>query len=286
MSKIYILGSLNMDLVIESERTPKEGETITGKNFRTCPGGKGLNQAIAAAKLGGKVYMAGAVGKDAFGIEMKEALKRNGVNIDNIVDIEGTSSGIAVIQLIGGNNRITLDLGANLKINESIVDGLLKDATKEDIFLTQLENNIDMVGYALKKAMEIGMTTILNPAPSNQKIAKYLQFVDIFTPNETEFADFSNDNKLDVQHIVVTRGKDGYEYISKSESFKEKALKVKVVDTTGAGDTFNGALAYQLAKNHEINKTTLDFASKAASISVTRLGSSVSSPTLEEVLKY
>ena len=286
MSRIFVLGSLNMDLVIESSRAPLEGETITGKNFRTCPGGKGLNQAIAASKLGADVYFLGAVGKDSFGKEMKEALKKNGVNISNIKDIEGVSSGIAVIQLINGDNRITLDLGANLKITKSDVDNFLSIATKNDIFLTQLECNFDAIGYALEKAKKIGMTTILNPAPANLEIFKYLRFVDIFTPNETEYALFSEGGMLDINYLVITLGGDGYKFVSKSESFKGSAMKVKVVDTTGAGDTFNGAFAYELSLNHEITKKALDFASKAASISVTRLGSSVSSPTLEEVLKY
>ena len=132
MKMIFILGSLNMDLVIESDRAPVEGETITGKNFRTCPGGKGLNQAIAAAKLGADVRMLGAVGKDPLGIAMKEALRKNGVNVDNIIDIDGASSGIAIIQLIHGDNRITLDLGANLKLSKTDVDSFLKHlATKQ-----------------------------------------------------------------------------------------------------------------------------------------------------------
>lgn len=286
MSRIFVLGSLNMDLVIESDRAPLEGETITGRNFRTCPGGKGLNQAIAASKLGAEVHFLGAVGKDSFGKEMKEALKKNGVNISNIKDIEGVSSGIAVIQLINGDNRITLDLGANLKITKSDVDDFLSIATKNDIFLTQLECNFDAIGYALEKAKKIGMTTILNPAPANLEISKYLRFVDIFTPNETEYALFSEGGKLDINNLVITLGGDDYKFVSKNGSFKGSAIKVKVVDTTGAGDTFNGALAYELSLNHEITKKALDFASKAASISVTRLGSSVSSPTLEEVLKY
>ena len=286
MKRIYVLGSLNMDLVIESDRAPVEGETITGHNFRTCPGGKGLNQAIAAAKLGADVRFLGAVGKDSFGREMKDALKKNGVNIDNILDIEGVSSGIAVIQLIKGDNRITLDLGANLKISKADVDKFLSDASSGDIFLTQLECNFDAIGYALEKAKKVGMTTILNPAPANIEIAKYLRFVDIFTPNETEFALFSKDKSLNIDNLIITLGGDGYRFVSKNESFEGSAIKVKVVDTTGAGDTFNGALAYQLAKNGKITKAALDFACKAASISVTRLGSSVSSPTLDEVMSY
>ena len=285
MSKIYVLGSLNMDVVIESDRAPQNGETITGRNFRTCPGGKGLNQAIAAAKLGADVRMLGAVGDDVFGQAMKNALKDNNVNIKDIKTLKGEVSGIAIIQLIKGDNRITLDLGTNLKIQNNDVDAFLADATKGDVFLTQLENNIDTVGYALKVAKSKGMITILNPAPANEKIVKYLEFVDIFTPNETEYDAFESDNFY-VKNVVITRGGDGYEYITKDNIIKGSAPQVDVIDTTGAGDTFNGALAYKLSLGEELNKKTLDFATRAASISVTRLGSSVSSPTLEEVLKF
>ena len=286
MSKIFVLGSLNMDLAIESDRNPEKGETITGKNFHTCPGGKGANQALAAAKLGADVTMLGAIGNDSFGKEMKDQLAKYGVDVSFIKTLEGVSSGIAIIQLVNGDNRIILDLGANLKLTKEDVDSFLVNAKKGDIFLTQLENDIDIVGYALKMAKSREMLTILNPAPANTKIAKYLQFVDIFTPNETEFALFNKEGKVDVKNLIVTLGEDGYCYESKEQSFKGEAIKVKAVDTTGAGDTFNGALAYQLSLNPIINKKPLDFASKAASISVTRLGSSLSSPTLEEVENF
>ena len=285
MSKMYVLGSLNMDVVIESDRAPSNGETIEGRNFRTCPGGKGLNQAIAAAKLGADVRMLGAVGDDVFGKAMLKALEDNKVNIKDIKVIEDAVSGIAIIQLIRGDNRITLDLGANLKLENYNVNAFLAGAEKGDVFLTQLENDVEIVGYALKVAKSKGMITILNPAPANEKIVKYLEFVDIFTPNETEYDAFSGDDFF-VKNVVITRGADGYEYITKEGVIKGEAPEVDVIDTTGAGDTFNGALAYKLSLGEELNKKTLDFATRAASISVTRLGSSVSSPTLEEVLKF
>ena len=286
MSDVYILGSLNMDLAIESDRAPFEGETIAGKNFRTCPGGKGLNQAIAASKLGAHVKMLGAIGNDSFGKEMKEALIINKVDVTHIKTIDNVSSGIAIIQLINKDNRIILDLGANLNLAKKDVDSFLKTAKQDDIFLTQLENDVDIVGYALKTAKSKGMTTILNPAPANKKIVKYLQFVDIITPNETECDSLGEDKVLSANHVIKTLGKHGYKYISKDTEFSQEPIKVDVVDTTGAGDAFSGALAYILSIDKALNKKALDFASKAASISVTRKGTSVASPTLDEVINF
>ena len=155
MKNIYILGSLNTDLVISSA-IPAKGETIRGKDFFMNCGGKGANQAAAAAKLGGKVYMAGCVGNDAFGKNMKETLCGFGADVSFVREIEGVSSGIAMIVLTDGDNSIILDGGANMRLEKSDVDALLAGAKEGDIFLTQLENNIEITGYALQKAKEKG----------------------------------------------------------------------------------------------------------------------------------
>ena len=293
MRTIYVLGSLNMDLAIETDKIPVKGETVTGSNFSTCPGGKGLNQAIAAAKLGAKVKMLGAIGYDSFGERMFNSLKENGVDMSHIKPIKGVSSGIAMIVLYKKDNRIILDLGANLKLTKGDVDDFLRSAQKSDIFLSQLENDLDLIGYALEVAKRKKMRTVINPAPCKLGIKKYAKFIDILTPNSGELAALlkygkyqQKPDKLGISTIIETKGKDGYCCYKNKEVISEKAPKVKVVDTTGAGDTFTGALCYQLSLGKEVNKTSLNFASLAASISTTRKGSSVSSPTLEEINKF
>ncbi len=290
MKTVYVLGSLNMDLRIESDALPVKGETITGKNFATCPGGKGLNQAIACAKLGAKVKMLGAIGRDSFGEQMFNALKQNGVDVSYIKTIKDVSSGIAMILLHKKDNRIILDLGANLRLTKSDVDNFLKESSEGDIFLSQLENDLDLIGYALEVAKKHKMLTVINPAPCNLGIKKYAKFIDVLTPNSGELHGLlkygkyqQKPDKLGIPTIIETKGKDGFTCYKNKEVISEKAMKVKVVDTTGAGDTFTGALCYQLALGNPINKLSLHFASVAASISTIKIGSSVSSPTLEEV---
>lgn len=282
MRNIYVLGSLNTDLVIETEKFPVEGETSRGKNFMTGCGGKGLNQAIAAAKLGGSVKFLGAVGCDEYGTTMINELEKYGVDTKNIRRIDGISSGIAVILLHNSNNRIVLDLGANLKIDKDDIDNFLNKAKEGDIFVAQLENNIDAICYALKLANTKKLITVLNPAPAAKEIKDVLKYVNYLVPNETEYKVLK---KLipEETNLIITKGKDGYLFKSKTTSFSEKAPKVTVVDTTGAGDCFVGAFCYMLANEKPVNKETLDLVTKIASISTTRFGSSISSPTLKEV---
>ncbi|MCQ2801940.1 MAG: ribokinase [Bacilli bacterium] len=285
MRTIYVLGSLNADLAITTDKFPVEGETVNGSGFKVGCGGKGLNQAIAAAKLGGKVKFCGKIGKDSFGKEMKNWLKINKVNTWHVKTVNDTASGVAEIILNNNNNRIVLDLGANLKISIKDIDAFLLRARKGDIFVTQLENNISAIAYALKVAKEKGMITVLNPAPANVEIKQALNFVDYLIPNETEYEILKDYISKDT-NLIVTKGENGYEYISKRACFSEIAPKVKVVDTTGAGDCFVGAFAYMLASGKPVDKGTLDLVTKIASISTTRFGSSISSPTMEEVDKF
>ena len=285
MRNIYVLGSLNSDLAISTDKFPVEGETVNGQGFKVGCGGKGLNQAIAAAKLGGKVKFCGKIGNDQFGKDMKKWLRVNKVNVCHVNKVSDASSGVAIIVLNNNNNRIVLDLGANLKISVKDVDAFLAKARKGDIFVTQLENNIPAICYALKIAKEKGMITVLNPAPANIEIKQALNYVDYLIPNETEYEILKEYISKDT-NLIITKGADGYEYRSKGVSFSELAPKVKVVDTTGAGDCFVGAFAYMLASEKPVNKETLDQVTKIASISTTRFGSSISSPTMEEVNKF
>lgn len=285
---IYISGSLNMDLCIETPYVPRAGETITGKGFITNGGGKGANQATAAAKLGGKIAMCGAVGNDAFGETLLTNLSSAGADISHIRKIDGISTGIAVIIISDSNNRIILDKGANAFLTENDIDEFLKNAGKGDIFLTQLENPIKVAGYGLKRAKELGLYTILNPAPANKEIEEYLSFVDLVTPNETELELFGGKDKLfnaGVKKIVTTLGSKGYEIADKNGAKVYPCIKVKAIDTTAAGDTLCGGLAAGLAEGMSLEEACA-FGSKAASIACTRKGAQQSIPTKAEVMNF
>ncbi len=285
---IYISGSLNMDLCIETPYVPQAGETITGKGFITNGGGKGANQATAAAKLGGKIAMCGAVGNDAFGETLLTNLSSAGADISHVRKIDGISTGIAVIIISDSNNRIILDKGANAFLTENDIDEFLKNAGKGDIFLTQLENPIKVAGYGLKRAKELGLYTILNPAPANKEIEEYLSFVDLVTPNETELELFGGKDKLfnaGVKKIVTTLGSKGYEIADKNGAKVYPCIKVKAIDTTAAGDTLCGGLAAGLAEGMSLEEACA-FGSKAASIACTRKGAQQSIPTKSEVMNF
>lgn len=285
---IYISGSLNMDLCIETPYVPQAGETITGKGFITNGGGKGANQATAAAKLGGKIAMCGAVGNDAFGETLLTNLSSAGADISHIRKIDGISTGIAVIIISDSNNRIILDKGANAFLTENDIDEFLKNAGKGDIFLTQLENPIKVAGYGLRRAKELGLYTILNPAPANKEIEEYLSFVDLVTPNETELELFGGKDKLfnaGVKKIVTTLGSKGYEIADKNGAKVYPCIKVKAIDTTAAGDTLCGGLAVGLAEGMSLEEACA-FGSKAASIACTRKGAQQSIPTKAEVMNF
>ena len=281
---IYIAGSLNMDLVVESPYMPEEGETLTGSGFFTNCGGKGANQAVAAAKLGGCVKMCGAVGKDDFGRRQLAGLKNAGVDVSHVRETEGVSSGIAMIIVTGGNNRIILDKGANACLSTDMLDAFLRDAQSGDVYLTQLENPIEVIGYGLRQAKEKGMKTILNPAPADTGIAKYFPFVDFITPNETELALLGGKEALfsqGIQKIVTTLGGDGYEIASLEKAVHYPCEKVRVVDTTSAGDTLCGGLAVGISEGMTLEDACA-FGCRAATIACTRRGAQQSIPTRKE----
>ncbi len=294
MKKIFILGSLNMDLVITCPREIYQGETLHGSDFMTNRGGKGANQATACGKLGAEVYMGGCVGSDSFGAELIGGLKACGVNTEYIRAVDNVSSGVAVIIIIDHDNRIILDSGANSMVTEEDIDSLFVTAEEGDIFLTQLENPIDIVGYALRSAKEKGLVTVLNPAPCDVSVSKYLQSVDFFIPNENELAAFTGEGSVEtgarklfaigVRNVIVTLGNKGYCFVNGKEFINEACIEMDVVDTTAAGDTFCGAFVTRLAVGDTVAQA-LRFANKAAAITVTRRGAAQSIPTLDEVKK-
>ena len=288
MKKIFVVGSLNMDLVINSPYMPKAGETITGSNFMTNGGGKGANQATACGKLGGNAFMCGVVGDDSFGDTLINNLKSSGVDTTFIRKQENVSTGIAVIVVAEGDNRIILDKGANGRLTEKDIDEFLADAKPGDVYLTQLENPIPVIGYGLKKAKEAGLFTILNPAPANKEISAYFEYVDLITPNETELEIFGGKESLfsaGIKKIVTTLGGKGYEIADKNGEKVYPCIKVKPVDTTAAGDTLCGGLVVGLSEGKTLEEACA-FGSKAASIACTRRGAQQSIPTREETENY
>ncbi len=288
MKRIFVVGSLNMDLCIESPYMPKAGETITGSGFMTNGGGKGANQTVAAAKLGGMVRMCGVVGNDSFGQVLVNNLSLVGADTSHIRISNDAPTGIAVIVITDGNNRIILDKGANALLSEKDVDEFLSEASAGDIYLTQLENPIDVIGYGLTVAKEKGMLTILNPAPANKEILRFLPFVDLITPNETELEIFGGKDELfsqGVKTIVTTLGAEGYEIANKCGAKKYPCIKVNVADTTAAGDTLCGGLSVGLAAGKSLEEACA-FGSKAATIACTKKGAQSSIPTYKEVVDY
>lgn len=288
MKKVIIVGSLNTDLVINAPYAPVGGETLMGSGFMVNSGGKGANQACAVAKLGGDAYMCGCVGNDTFGGELIDNLKNAGVNTDYIRRVEGTPSGVAVIVVTNGENRIIIDSGANGHLSQGDIDRVLESAEEGDIYLTQLENPIDVIGYGLKKAKEKGLLTVLNPAPANCDILKYAQYVDIITPNETESEILGGKDALfgyGIETIITTLGSRGFEIATQGGAKIYPCIKIDPVDTTAAGDTACGGLCTKLAKGESL-ENAMRYGSLAASIACTRKGAQMSIPTEQEVENY
>ena len=284
MKNIYVVGSINTDLVIHAPYIPQKGETLTGEGFFTAHGGKGANQAVAAARLGGNVFMCGCIGDDGFGKDALAALQADGVDTSYVRAVENMPSGTAVIIVVEGDNRIILDKGANACLTERDIDKAFENAKAGDIYLTQLENPIEIIGYGLKKAKEKGMFVVLNPAPANQDITPYLGYCDLLTPNETEVELFGGRESLlgKVETLLVTLGGDGFEIITKTSRQKYPCMKITPVDTTAAGDTLCGGLVAMLAEGKGLEEAA-KFGSLAASIACTRAGAQPSIPTRNEL---
>lgn len=299
MKKIYVSGSINMDLVIKTNTFPKEGMTVMGKDFMTNPGGKGANQAVAIAKSKGIAKMIGAVGT-SFGNELLDTLKQYGVNTDNVKEFSSVSSGIAVIVISDNDNRIILDSGANGLVTINQIDEALQDATIGDYFLTQLEIPVNVVEQSIKFAKEKGLVTILNPAPAQKVNEEVFKHLDYFIPNQSECEFYTGIYPktieeatqaakilLDkgVKNIIITLGTLGAIFVNNDTSEYVKAYTVKAIDTTAAGDTFVGYTVSSLAKGAQI-KEAIRLANLASSITVQKEGAQQAIPTLEEIIEH
>ncbi len=287
MKKIFLIGSINTDITIRAPYLPKRGETLTGEGFLVARGGKGANQAVAAARLGGQVVMCGCVGDDSFGKEAVESLKAEGVDVENIRTVEGVPTGSAVILVIDGDNRIVLDKGANACLSKADVDRALESAKAGDVLLAQLENPVETVGYALQRGREKGMYVVLNPAPANKEILPYLKYCDLLTPNETERDILGGEEFLRGQgkRLIVTLGSDGFDYFDETGATRVPCLPVKAVDTTGAGDTLCGGLSARLSMGDGLLEAA-KYGSAAASLACTRRGAQPAIPNAGEVDEF
>ena len=296
---ISILGIYVADLVFFGKKIPVEGETILGNNFVIGPGGKGSNQAVAAAKAGVKTYFISKIGDDQFGQMATKIYDEAKVDYSNVIISKEHSTGAAAIMVNeqSGANAINVFPGAAGAITNNDIDKAEKAIKNSKIFLTQLEAPKDTVMYAIKKAKDLGVDTILNPAPAADIDKSIFPFIDYFTPNETE-AEFFTGSKitnekeakqaadklinLGIKKIIITLGEKGLFFSDGKEEIYMKASPVKAIDTTGAGDAFNGGLAFGLSKGKSI-KECLELANKVAGISTTKLGAGNAMPYLSDI---
>ncbi|MFC4499086.1 MULTISPECIES: ribokinase [Streptomyces] len=293
MTDIVVLGSTNMDLVAYVEKAPQRGETVTGREFRTVPGGKGANQAIAAAHAGGTVSMIGAIGNDSFGARLRSALEHSGVNTDHLRTVEFPSGTAHIVVDDEGGNAIVVVPGANGTVDHLAPgdEGLIASA---DALLLQLEVPLPAVVAGARAARGHGVRTILTPAPARPLPPELLAATDLLVPNEHEAAALTGRTDpreaaialLDaVPEVVITLGAAGSLYATRgAELLTVPAPHVTAVDSTGAGDTFVGALAVALGENRPVREA-LTWAAAAAALSVQRPGASASMPYRSEIDK-
>ena len=298
MRRIYIVGSINRDLVIYVDGLPRPGETVFGNRFQQFPGGKGANQAVAASRLGGDVHFVGNVGSDAFGKEMRDFLARENIDTSEITILDTAPTGIALITVDSASeNSIVVVSGANMVWHSR--DLARMRIERGDIVICQFEIPLEIIESVFKRAKKIGATTVLNPAPIKSATERILRNVDYLVVNEVELAAFSNttvnpDDPTSVYSamgklhergplvIIATLGPRGALFSGPTGRYEVKGHKVNAVDTTGAGDCFIGGFAAALAQSNSV-ADAINFANKAAAISVTRRGAASSFPVIAEI---
>jgi ribokinase len=296
MSRVVVCGSLNMDVVVQSERRPAIGETVLGATASFLPGGKGLNQAVAAARLGVPTAMVGAVGDDAFANSLRGFLADNDIDSLGVREIDTLATGVAVIQVIRKDNAITVASGANLAFNRKMVR---EDPRPDEVWVMQFETPVEETYEILKRARASGARTVLNLAPYAPFPSGLLKYVDVLVLNEIELAQASGlklraSSQRQVvaacerlrsqgaRAVVATLGARGAIVVSAESATAVPAFPADIVDTTGAGDCFVGALAARLTQG-ATPPEAVRYASAAASCSVEKLGAAPSMPTAEAV---
>jgi ribokinase len=299
---VIVVGSLNMDLVVRMPRIPQPGETLLGGVFKTFPGGKGANQAVAAARLGAHVTMIGCVGGDAFGQEMRDTLTAEGIDATHVLIHSESATGVALIQVDSkGQNSIAVASGANFQLTSTDVEKAMLSIGKFDVLVMPLETPLETIYAAAKIASSYGAKVLLNPAPAQVLNSDLLELVDVLLPNEYEVALMTGLPPLQseadvriaaekllslgVKNLMVTMGSQGAMLFDGKLESNISACPVQAVDSTAAGDCFVGALAVGLCEGKSL-LSAAEFASAAAAISVTRDGAQPSLPRREEVLQF
>lgn len=294
--KVLVIGSSNTDMVVKTEEFPKPGQTVLGGTFLMNPGGKGANQAVAAARLGADVRFVTKTGKDIFGQQALEGFKKEGLDISFASVSQESASGVALITVAAsGENQIVVASGANMDLKESDLPDEVFDGV--DYALIQLEIPMETVRFVIEKCDALNIKVILNPAPAASLDDDLLDKIYLITPNETETEILTGikpdspeklqqagDNllKKGVQNVLVTLGKEGVFFMNNENKKTIPSEKVKSVDSTAAGDVFNGALLTALSRGEDF-VPACQFANKAAAISVTRMGAQSSAPYLQEL---
>ncbi|MGC5772906.1 ribokinase [Paenibacillus pabuli] len=288
MAKICVIGSSSMDLVVTSSRRPGAGETVLGDSFKTVPGGKGANQAVAAARLGAEVAMIGRVGDDAFGTAILNNFKANGVNTQNVKPVTHMESGTAHIVLAEGDNSIVVVEAANRELTPDYINELAEVIQSADIVLIQQETPEETVVRVSEICDQSGTPLLLNPAPARKVPDTVIEKAAYITPNEHEaeilFQGITPAEALRKypNKLFITEGSNGVRYFDGEQEIVVPAYKVEPVDTTGAGDTFNAAFAVALAEGKPL-QDSIRFANRAASLSVTKFGAQGGMPMRNEV---
>jgi ribokinase len=298
---VLVVGSANMDMVVATARFPHPGETVFGGRFGMFPGGKGANQAVACAKLGLPTHFIGKMGNDVFRDTLMASMRRDGVRLNHVMFDAGKSTGIALITVDrGGQNEIVVVSGSNMKLLPEDLERHRAIFSAVQVVLLQLEIPLPTVVRGAELARTSGAMVILNPAPAQKLPRSLLKMVDFLTPNETEaeiltglrVRDLKSAEsaaqellRIGVKHVIVTLGKRGCLFATPTTTRVFPALRVKPVDTTAAGDAFNGALAYGLASGRDLHKA-IRFANSVAAFAVTRMGAQSSMPTMKELRAF
>lgn len=288
MSKIVVIGSSSMDLVVTAPKRPIAGETIIGESFKTIPGGKGANQAVASSRLGAEVIMIGCIGDDNYGEVILENLQKNNVDTKYVEPVTGERSGTAHIILAENDNSIIVVKGANDYVTPEYVEKALDVIKHADIVLIQQEIPEETVEYVANICNELNVSLLLNPAPARRLSQNIIDKASYITPNEHEasllFEDLTKEEALRKypNKLFITEGKNGVRYFNGQSEVLIPSYQVEVVDTTGAGDTFNAAFAVALSERKNIDDS-IRFANRAASLSVTKFGAQGGMPLRTEV---
>lgn len=289
--KIAVVGSINMDMTVTADRIPLKGETLKGKELQYIPGGKGANQAVAMAKLGAHVEMFGCVGNDSAGEILLQNLRKEGIETAHIKVVEGIPTGIAMITVGENDNTIVVVAGANDCVDKGYIDSVKEEILESEIVLLQHEIPLETVRYVTELCFEHGVKVVLNPAPAAPVAKETLDKVSYLTPNEHEAAILFGDKSIEDMlrlypgKLLITQGSRGASICLESgDVVRIPARKAKVIDTTGAGDTLNGAFTLQIAMHKSVEEA-LAFANVAASLSTEKFGAQGGMPDWEQVKK-